>query len=309
MGAVNYFHSPTNSRGTKGNALNACGSLSTSLIRCLHHTLEQVPPPPPFQPLVPAHPLARLTQLTQTTTKKKKKKTNKTKNENKQVATSRFILPCIENTLVDAREAVVASGLRCLAALAGLGLLPRHALPAQAKPAAPLLQHPGLGVRAGAVALIVRAAEALGPLDAQVFLHPVLRPHLRCVRGVWVAAGWAEAGRVVSKGPLASSSFVLFLGVVCLTLVFRRALPSVARFRCGVFFDVCMARRQEEGVSHGSTRVGLCYRWVGGWRSYTSFAVWIGLDRGELGRELNGTAVWSGGRVRCGADSQGSLLL
>ncbi|CAM9232680.1 unnamed protein product [Pylaiella littoralis] len=96
-----------------------------------------------------------------------------------EVATARFILPCIENTLVDAREAVIASGLRCLAALAGLGLLPRHALPAQATPAAPLLQHPGLGVRAGAVQLIVRVAEALGPLDAQVFLHPVLRPHLR----------------------------------------------------------------------------------------------------------------------------------
>lgn len=96
-----------------------------------------------------------------------------------QVATTRFILPCIENTLVDAREAVVASGLRCLAALAGLGLLPRHALPGQATPAAPLLQHPGIGVRAGAVELCVRTAEALGPLDAQVFLHPVLRPHLR----------------------------------------------------------------------------------------------------------------------------------
>lgn len=97
------------------------------------------------------------------------------------MATARFILPCIENTLVDAREAVVASGLRCLAALAGLGLLPRHSLPAQAAPAAPLLQHPGLGVRAGAVELIVRVAEALGPLDTRVFLHPVLRPHLRSV--------------------------------------------------------------------------------------------------------------------------------
>eukprot|EP00903_Cladosiphon_okamuranus_P008555 g8210.t1 len=96
-----------------------------------------------------------------------------------EVATARFILPCIENTLVDAREAVVASGLKCLAALAALGLLPRHALPAQAAPAAPLLQHPGLGVRAGAVELIVRVAEALGPLDTQVFLYPVLRPHLR----------------------------------------------------------------------------------------------------------------------------------
>ncbi|CAN0486053.1 unnamed protein product, partial [Ectocarpus sp. 12 AP-2014] len=96
-----------------------------------------------------------------------------------EVATTRFILPCIENTLVDAREAVIASGLRCLAALAGLGLLPRHALPSQATPAAPLLQHPGLGVRAGAVELIARVAEALGVLDTQVFLYPVLRPHLR----------------------------------------------------------------------------------------------------------------------------------
>lgn len=98
------------------------------------------------------------------------------------VATTRFILPCIENTLVDAREAVIASGLRCLAALAGLGLLPRHALPSQATPAAPLLQHPGLGVRAGAAELIVRVAEALGALDTQVFLYPVLIPHLRWER-------------------------------------------------------------------------------------------------------------------------------
>lgn len=95
------------------------------------------------------------------------------------VATTRFILPCIENTLVDAREAVVARGLRCLAALAGLGLLPKHALPGQAMPAAPLLQHPGIGIRAGAMELCLRAAAALGPVDAQVFLHPVLRPHLR----------------------------------------------------------------------------------------------------------------------------------
>lgn len=97
----------------------------------------------------------------------------------KKAATTRFILPCIENTLVDAREAVVARGLRCLASLAGLGLLPRYALPGQVKAAAPLLQHPGLGVRTSAVELCVRAAEALGSLDTQVFLHPVLRPHFR----------------------------------------------------------------------------------------------------------------------------------
>ncbi|CAN0153254.1 unnamed protein product, partial [Ectocarpus sp. 13 AM-2016] len=35
------------------------------------------------------------------------------------------------------------------------------------------------GVRAGAVELIVRVADALGALDTQVFLNPVLRPHLR----------------------------------------------------------------------------------------------------------------------------------
>lgn len=99
--------------------------------------------------------------------------------QTQKVATTRFILPCIENTLVDAREAVVARGLRCLAALARLGLLPKHALPGQATPAAPLLQHPGIGIRAGATELCLRAAAALGPVDAQVFLHPVLRPHLR----------------------------------------------------------------------------------------------------------------------------------
>lgn len=74
---------------------------------------------------------------------------------------------------------MVARGLRCLAALAGLGLLPKHGLPGQATPAAPLLQHPGIGIRAGAMELCLRAAAALGPVDAQVFLHPVLRPHLR----------------------------------------------------------------------------------------------------------------------------------
>ncbi|CAM9859569.1 unnamed protein product, partial [Choristocarpus tenellus] len=96
-----------------------------------------------------------------------------------QVATARFILPCVENTLADSEEAVVSSGLRCLSSLVRLGLIPRHALHGQARSATPLLHHPGLWVRLGTASLCLAVARALGPLDVHVFLHPILRPHLR----------------------------------------------------------------------------------------------------------------------------------
>ncbi|CAN0451688.1 unnamed protein product, partial [Discosporangium mesarthrocarpum] len=95
------------------------------------------------------------------------------------VATARFILPCVENALADSEEAVIASGLRCLSSLVKLGLLPRSSLAGQVGAAAPLLHHPGTGVRQGALELCLAVANALGPLDVQVFLCPVLRPHLR----------------------------------------------------------------------------------------------------------------------------------
>jgi hypothetical protein len=65
----------------------------------------------------------------------------------KQVATVKFILPCVENALVDSEESVISGAVRCLATLTQLHLLTGHTLLEQIAATATLLQHPSLGIR------------------------------------------------------------------------------------------------------------------------------------------------------------------
>jgi hypothetical protein len=65
----------------------------------------------------------------------------------KQVATVKFILPCVENALVDSEEAVISGAVRCLATLTQLHLLTGHTLLEQIAATATLLQHPSLAIR------------------------------------------------------------------------------------------------------------------------------------------------------------------
>ncbi|CAM9918451.1 unnamed protein product, partial [Phaeothamnion confervicola] len=95
------------------------------------------------------------------------------------VATARFILPCVENALVDVEETIIAAALHCLAALVSLALIPSHRLLPYLRDASPLLCHPGLAVRSAAVALAAAAAAALPAVDTWVVLLPLLRPYLR----------------------------------------------------------------------------------------------------------------------------------
>jgi phosphoinositide-3-kinase regulatory subunit 4 len=96
-----------------------------------------------------------------------------------EVATAEFILPCIENALNDGEEVVVWKALRSLESLVRLRLLSKHSLLELLPSALPILSHPGLWPRESALALVSASIHHLGPLDATVFLLPLLSPYLR----------------------------------------------------------------------------------------------------------------------------------
>ena len=92
--------------------------------------------------------------------------------------TSECILPFLENALVDQEERVVAQSARCITTLVQLQLLSRLMTVDAVERAAPLLLHPRPTIRQAALSLVEAAADALGPIDATVFLLPLLRPAL-----------------------------------------------------------------------------------------------------------------------------------
>ncbi len=102
------------------------------------------------------------------------------------IATAEFILPCIENALVDSEEFVTCKAVLCLETLLKLGLLSRHyildLLPGSI---VPLLVHPGMWPREATINLVASVAVFLGPLDASIFLLPILTPYLRYSLDVW----------------------------------------------------------------------------------------------------------------------------
>ncbi|GBG00520.1 phosphoinositide 3-kinase regulatory subunit 4 [Raphidocelis subcapitata] len=87
-----------------------------------------------------------------------------------------FLLPCLEQALVDPEAAVVADAVACVAAVAR-HLRTRNLL-AAAKKIVPLLQHPAAAVRQAAVAFVAAAARALPPADVYTQLRAMALPRL-----------------------------------------------------------------------------------------------------------------------------------
>ncbi len=102
------------------------------------------------------------------------------------IATAEFILPCVENALVDSEEFVTCKAVLCLETLLKLGLLSRYyVLDLLPGSIIPLLAHPGVWPREATVGLVVSVAAFLGSLDASIFLLPILNPYLRYSLDVW----------------------------------------------------------------------------------------------------------------------------
>ncbi|KAF0698480.1 Aste57867_10903 [Aphanomyces stellatus] len=95
------------------------------------------------------------------------------------VSAELYILPCIEQALIDVQEIVIARALHCLATLCSLGLFQRPALIDKAKLTAPLLLHPGWWIREANIQLIASISVQLGSVDTHVFLMPLLYPYMR----------------------------------------------------------------------------------------------------------------------------------
>lgn len=89
-----------------------------------------------------------------------------------------FLLPCLEQAMMDSETAVVTDAVRCVAAVCD-HLRKRSLLKAASK-VAPLLQHSSTAVRSGALAFIAAAAQVLPPADVYTQLRVLLEGLLKC---------------------------------------------------------------------------------------------------------------------------------
>ena len=80
----------------------------------------------------------------------------------------------------DPEEFVIEKVLNALASLTELGLFQKSSILDLAKTIVRLIVHPNTWVSNGAVGFLSAAAKALGPVDTQVMLYPILRPYLLC---------------------------------------------------------------------------------------------------------------------------------
>ncbi|DBA05165.1 TPA: hypothetical protein N0F65_005015 [Lagenidium giganteum] len=92
-----------------------------------------------------------------------------------------YILPCIEQALIDVQEIVITKAVACLDGLCQLGLFQKNttALIEKAKLTCFLLLHPSWWIRDAVLKLMSHISLQLGSVDANVFLSPVLRPFLK----------------------------------------------------------------------------------------------------------------------------------
>lgn len=90
-----------------------------------------------------------------------------------------YILPCIEQALVDVEEAVIVCAVKSLGTLCELGLFESETIIENVKKVAPLLFHPSDGIRDSVVEFICKSSQHLGIVDTYVFLRPVLQPYVQ----------------------------------------------------------------------------------------------------------------------------------
>ncbi|KAJ3066694.1 Serine/threonine-protein kinase, partial [Podochytrium sp. JEL0797] len=90
-----------------------------------------------------------------------------------------YILPLIVQSLTDPQEFVVEKVLSALTSLAELGLFENAKVEELVAAIVPLLCHPSLWIRYGAVAFVSTAAQLLPLIDVRCVLYPALKPFLR----------------------------------------------------------------------------------------------------------------------------------
>ncbi|KAI9005053.1 hypothetical protein DFJ74DRAFT_403557 [Hyaloraphidium curvatum] len=90
-----------------------------------------------------------------------------------------YVLPLMIQALSDEEEFVVAKALSALTDLSNAGFIGKTRLIEAVETAVPLLCHPNIWVRYGAVSLTVAAAKSLAPVEVRVFVYPLVKPFLR----------------------------------------------------------------------------------------------------------------------------------
>ncbi|KAJ3412367.1 Serine/threonine-protein kinase [Chytridiales sp. JEL 0842] len=90
-----------------------------------------------------------------------------------------YILPLTLQALTDSEEFVVEKVLKSLSSLAELGLLQKAKLKELISTVIPLMCHPNVWIRYGAIAFIAAAAKLMPLIDVRCVLYPMLRPFLK----------------------------------------------------------------------------------------------------------------------------------
>jgi phosphoinositide-3-kinase, regulatory subunit 4 len=81
---------------------------------------------------------------------------------------------------LDTEEFVIERVLNALASLTELGLFQKSSVLDLSKSIVKLVVHPNIWVSNGAIGFLATSAKAIGPIDAQALLYPILRPYLLC---------------------------------------------------------------------------------------------------------------------------------
>ena len=97
---------------------------------------------------------------------------------------SQFVIPCLENNLVDIEEKVIAAAVGSLSKLVQMGLLTRSSLLASSSEGildkySALLIHPNPQIASSTSDLIVNSAKVVSEQDTQAFILPLIRPFLK----------------------------------------------------------------------------------------------------------------------------------
>eukprot|EP00743_Colponemidia_sp_Colp-15_P007673 GILK01008305.1.p1 GENE.GILK01008305.1~~GILK01008305.1.p1 ORF type:complete len:1294 (-),score=251.52 GILK01008305.1:386-4267(-) len=95
------------------------------------------------------------------------------------ISLQEFILPCIEQALLDVEDLVIESALLGLASLCRLGLFNKRSGMDIVRRAAPLLLHPNTWIREAATSVISDLTASLHAADVYAFLRPIIRPFLK----------------------------------------------------------------------------------------------------------------------------------
>ncbi|KAF9586481.1 Serine/threonine-protein kinase [Lunasporangiospora selenospora] len=114
-----------------------------------------------------------------------------------------YILPLMVQALTDSEEFVVEKVLKSLASLCDLGLFQKPAIWDLVSVVAPLLCHPSLWIRYGAIGFIASTAQRLPTADVWCMIYPVIRPFLRADVGEVSEAHIRE----IVKAPLSRNVF------------------------------------------------------------------------------------------------------